>query len=226
MKKTIIPTAAAVLLAFAAVPASAQSVSYNIGLVSLYKFNGLDQNAAEPKNVRPALQGGVDFDAGNGFYLGNWNSTGKFGDNAGAHIEIDVYGGYRGEIGGGLTYAVGLVRFMYPGDTTWDVNEWYTRFAYGEFTLGYSRGFGGGFNKDMGRLGFGVKHALNEKISLEAGFGLRNKINAGGATDFYLAANYDLGEGLSVSGRVSGAETSKVGDPGKTRLVVSIVKGF
>jgi uncharacterized protein (TIGR02001 family) len=226
VKKTLTSMAAATLLAIAATPASAQSVSYNVGVVSLYKFNGLDQNAAEPKNVRPALQGGVDFDAGNGLYLGNWNSTGKFGDNANSHIEIDIYAGYRGELTKDLTYDVGLVRFMYPGDKTWDVNEWYTRLGYGPFSVAFSRGFGDGFNKGMHRLSFGVKQPINEQISLEAGFGLRNKINSGGATDFYLAANYDLGEGLSLSGRVSGAQTSKAGDAGKTRLVLSIVKGF
>lgn len=219
--------AAAALLGAAALPAAAaEGLSYNMGVTSLYKFNGLDQNASAPKSIRPAVQGGVDYDAGNGLYLGNWNSTGTFGDRAGSHIEVDVYGGYRGEWANGASYDLGVVRFMYPGDSSWNVNEWSVRLGYGAFTLGYSRGFGGGFNRGMARLSAGVKQPLNGQVALEAGLGLRNKINMGGATDYYLGAVYDLGQGLSLSGRISGAETSKAGDAGKTRLVIAVVKGF
>jgi uncharacterized protein (TIGR02001 family) len=54
-------------------------VAYNIGVVSLYKSKGVDQNTGEAKDFRPVLQGGVDWTHASGFYVSNWNSTGKFG---------------------------------------------------------------------------------------------------------------------------------------------------
>ena len=42
-------------------PALAQAeTSFNLGVVSLYKSTGLDQDNPKGKQVRPALQGGVD----------------------------------------------------------------------------------------------------------------------------------------------------------------------
>ena len=48
------------------------------------EFNG-SCRVITPDNL--ALQGGVDFDFGNGFYIGNWNSTGRFGE---ANLEINL----------------------------------------------------------------------------------------------------------------------------------------
>lgn len=94
LKLLAIAAASAAVIA----PAQAQGLSFNIGAVSLYKSNGIDQDTRQEDNrkaFRPAIQGGVDYDFGNGFYVGNWNSTGKFGD---ANIEIDLYAGYAGQL--------------------------------------------------------------------------------------------------------------------------------
>ena len=77
-------------------PAAPPPLTFNIGVVSLYKASGIDQDVREPKNFRPALQGGADYAADNGLYAGVWASTGKFGNSAKADLEIDLYGGYRG----------------------------------------------------------------------------------------------------------------------------------
>jgi len=74
-----------------ALPVVAQAqLSFNLGVVSLYKYNGIDQDSRQlerERDLRPALQGGVDYDFGNGFYIGNWNSTGRFGE---ANLEINL----------------------------------------------------------------------------------------------------------------------------------------
>jgi uncharacterized protein (TIGR02001 family) len=71
---------ASVLAVVVMVPVVAQAdVAYNIGVVSLYKSKGVDQNTGEAKDFRPVLQGGVDWTHASGFYVSNWNSTGKFG---------------------------------------------------------------------------------------------------------------------------------------------------
>ena len=224
MNNFIRPLAAALALACITAPAAAEGLSYNVGLTSLYKYNGLDQDVRAPKNARPALQGGADYDFGNGLYVGNWNSTGKFGAQGNADLEIDLYGGYRGEFGQGWRYDIGAIRFVYPRDNSWNANEWYVRLGHGIFSAQYGHGFGNG-NKTA-RLALSLAQPLSEKLTLEAGVAFRNRHNMDSAKDAHLGLVYDLGGGLTTSARISGAETAKTGPAGKTRLVVGLVKTF
>lgn len=129
----------------AAAPIAQADTSYNLGIVSLYKANGVDQDNPKGKQVRPALQGGVDTSFDNGFYLGNWNSTGRFGD---ANLEIDLYGGHRGNLTEQLSYDVGLIRFLYPGSGGgWNGNEAYASLSWGPVTVKYARGVSGVIEK-------------------------------------------------------------------------------
>ena len=100
---------------------SSYSVSYNIGLFSQYIFRGYTQTHNDP-----ALQGGIDIEHDSGFYVGAWASNISWirdrSDTAyddGASIEMDFYGGYANEIGNtGISYDVGYLRYIYPGDRT------------------------------------------------------------------------------------------------------------
>jgi uncharacterized protein (TIGR02001 family) len=224
MKKQFTSIALAAALSMAALSsAQAEGLSFNVGAVSLYKSNGIDQDTRETKAFRPAIQGGVDYDFGNGFYVGNWNSTGKFDD---ANLEIDLYAGYSNELASGLSYDVGFARYLYPSSGGgWNGNELYGSFSYGIFTVKYTRGVSGSIDK-MSRLGLSVEQPLSDKLTLKAGVGKRNSANNDGATDFSVGASYDLGGDLSASAMLSGAQKSKVGDAGKTRLVVGVSKSF
>ena len=70
-------------------------LSFNVSLTSDYRYRGISQT-----RLKPALQGGADYALPGGFYIGAWGSTIKWiKDAAGdANIEIDLYGGYKGEI--------------------------------------------------------------------------------------------------------------------------------
>ena len=46
------------------------TLSYNVGVVSDYRFRGIAQTSTDP-----ALQAGVDFAHKSGFYLGAWGSN-------------------------------------------------------------------------------------------------------------------------------------------------------
>jgi uncharacterized protein (TIGR02001 family) len=213
-----------VLAGAAVLPMAAQAqLSFNIGAVSLYKSNGIDQDNRAPKNFIPALQGGVDYDFGNGFYVGNWNSTGKFGKS---NFEIDLYGGYRGEISKDLSYDVGFVRYLYPSDASYNGSELYASLTYSILTAKVTRGTSGSIDK-WSRLGLSVKQPLTDSLTLTGGVGVRNKSNSNtGAYDYSVGVSYDLGDALTTSATVSGAQTSKAGNNGKARLVVGISKGF
>jgi hypothetical protein len=87
------------------------TLSYNVGVVTDYRYRGISQS-----RLKPALQGGVDFAHKSGFYLGTWASTIKWIKDAGgdAPVEIDVYGGYKGTAGS-FGYDVGVLTYQYPG---------------------------------------------------------------------------------------------------------------
>ncbi|MGH6644899.1 MAG: TorF family putative porin, partial [Bradyrhizobium sp.] len=139
MNKSILFLAIASTLAAAAHaddPAPPAPLTANISLTSNYKYRGQDQG-----NNKPAVQGGFDWSAG-GFYLGNWNSSIGF-TNAG--VEMDFYGGYKGEIVKDVTYDVGILQYYYAqkdrsanGSADFNTTEIYGAVSYGPATLKYS----------------------------------------------------------------------------------------
>ncbi|MCK6435062.1 MAG: hypothetical protein HUU30_15800 [Burkholderiaceae bacterium] len=127
----------------AALPLAAQaegglSTSFNVGAVSDYRYRGISQT-----RLKPALQGGVDLSHPSGFYLGAWASTVRWvkdleGD---AGVEVDVYGGYKGELAKGLGYDVGVLGYVYPSNklaTSANTTELYGALSFGPATLKYS----------------------------------------------------------------------------------------
>lgn len=148
MKKTLLATAAA--LAATAMPSLsyADGLAFNVGAVTDYRYRGISQT-----RLKPALQGGVDYTAG-GLYLGAWGSTIKWikdagtiaGSSAGSTgVELDFYGGYKGEISKDLTYDVGGLYYLYPGNKYKNIGgdnantfELYGALTYGPVTAKYS----------------------------------------------------------------------------------------
>ncbi|KKC26584.1 TorF family putative porin [Sphingomonas sp. SRS2] len=86
---------------------AAVEVSYNVALVSDYRFRGLSLT-----NRDPAVQGGIDAAFGSGFFVGTWASN--IADYGGSNLEVDLYGGYGGSIGG-FDYTASVLGYLYPG---------------------------------------------------------------------------------------------------------------
>jgi uncharacterized protein (TIGR02001 family) len=82
-------------------------ISATLTGVSDYRFRGLSLSDRDP-----ALQGSIDVEHQSGFYVGVWGST--IAQFAGAHTEVDVYGGWRGTFGG-LGLDAGMTGYFYPG---------------------------------------------------------------------------------------------------------------
>lgn len=119
LKKTIVAglVAGAFAPTFASAADSPHSLSGNMGIYSQYIFRGLTQTDKEP-----ALQGGFDYSHSSGFYAGTWLSNVSWlrdfgGYSSGGSLEMDFYGGFKGSLGGGLGYDVGLLQYYYPGTT-------------------------------------------------------------------------------------------------------------
>ena len=104
----------AILLASTAVPAFAQeaesssgiTVSGNAAVTSDYRFRGVSFSDGDI-----AIQGGIDVAHESGFYIGTWGSSIEDSATFG-HTELDVYGGWSGEVASGITFDVGLLEYI------------------------------------------------------------------------------------------------------------------
>lgn len=198
--------------------ARAADVTYNIGVVSLYKSSGVDQDGAD-KNVQPAIQGGVDVSLESGLYVGNWNSTGSFG---GGDLEIDIYGGYASDIGNGVGYDIGYAYYYYPDTTGWSGGEIYVSLSFGGLKTKLTRGLTGSVEGGS-RASLTYTHAQTETTSISVTYGNRNA-TAGNYSDYAIGVNHDLGSGKSLSMTYSAASGS---DPARDgRLVVGVTQSF
>lgn len=124
--------------AVVSVPSFAADTAFNVGVVTDYRYRGLSQT-----RLKPALQGGVDITAG-AFYAGAWASTIQWIKDSGgdANLEIDLYGGYKGEITKGLGFDVGVLSYQYPSNklaTSANTLELYGALTTGPVTAKYSR---------------------------------------------------------------------------------------
>lgn len=220
MKFSAFKSLALVALVAAPVLASAQ-LSANVSLNSSYKFRGQDQTAN-----KPALQGGFDYTHSSGFYVGNWNSNVTWLPNN--SIEMDVYGGYKGEVSG-VGYDVGFLRYMYPGAGVANTNEVYAGVSYAGFGVKYSKTvsdqyFGG---SKAGYLNLSYSLEVAKGVTVSASLGYTDFKSGTDYTDYSLGVGYDLGEGYSVKAALVGANKKAVyGDINKNRLVVTLAKSM
>lgn len=170
-------------------PAEPEStLGYNIGVVSNYSFRGITQT-----NYGGAVQGGVDYAHKSGFYVGAWASNVKWvkdvnGASKGDY-ELDLYGGYKGELVPGLGFDVGYITYQYPGNDSGErgtpgfvangnvapysnatTNEFYVGLTYGPVT-------------------FKVNQSLGDFLG---------NLNSNGSRYYDLSATFDLGDGYSL----------------------------
>ncbi|HEY7871412.1 MAG TPA: TorF family putative porin, partial [Rudaea sp.] len=86
------------------------SVTGNVAITSDYVFRGLTQTWG-----RPAIQGGADYAAANGFASGFWASSISERSYPGAAMELDLYASYGRTFGNGWSWRAGLYGYVYPG---------------------------------------------------------------------------------------------------------------
>lgn len=205
-------------------------LAYNVGAVSEYRYRGLAQSA-----LAPAVQGGVDYAHSSGFYVGAWGSQIRWIKEAGTaanietkgDVELDIYGGYKGEISKDFTYDVGYLRYEYVGNTYKDVStanastdEAYGALTYGAYTFKVSYAFSNLFG--TAKSDGSVYYDLSATFDLGGGYSVvphvgRQEIAGPGTnkdysyTDYSVTLAKDLGKGLS-------ATIAAVGTDGKASL--------
>ncbi|WP_027014480.1 TorF family putative porin [Comamonas composti] len=230
------------LAGLACLPLWAQAqFTANVALTSNYKFRGQDQDASRARAFKPALQGGFDYSFGDsGWYLGNWNSSVDW--LAGNSLESDLYGGYKFKAGE-LSFDVGLLQYLYPGNSDGNTTELYGAASYGPFTAKYSHTvskdyFGlaassSGSGRNTGYLQLLYSEEIAPKTTLKASVGytrFAGDIHGSGVPnymDYSLGGAYDFGNGLSLGAAVAGAtQRSYFGAGNKPRLILTLAKAL
>ena len=230
-KKTLIALTAALAATTggALLPSAAQAqLAFNVGAVSDYRYRGISQS-----RLKPAIQGGIDYTAG-GFYVGTWASTIKWIEDLGTiaatnvgntSVEIDVYGGYKGEISKELTYDVGVLTYIYPGNKVSrlspffknaDTTEIYGALTYGPATLKYSHALTNVFSNPDSKNSYYLD--LSATFDL-AGFAVTPHVgyqkikgpydSFASYTDYAVTVSKEVVKGLTVSLSVIGTDADK-----------------
>ncbi|MEF9963142.1 MAG: TorF family putative porin [Comamonas sp.] len=231
--------------AFLALPmvASAQ-LTANVSVTTNYKFRGQDQKSSSAQWVKPALQGGVDYAFGDsGFYVGNWNSTVDWLDNN--KLEMDFYGGYKFKAAD-VDWDVGLLTYVYPGNTLGNTTELYGSGTLGPVTVKYSHtvskdyfGWAGtkydstykGRNTGYLNVAFAQEVAPKTTLKLSVGYTRFSSdikdLGVPNYLDYSVGGAYDLGDGFSLGAAWVGAnKTGAFGFVNKGRAIVSLTKAF
>ena len=230
-----------------AAAAPADPLSFNISLISDYRYRGLSQT-----RLRPALQGGADYAFDSGFYVGTWLSTISWikdaqsgaGVGGSAPAEWDFYGGYKTEVAKGLTLDVGGLEYFYANNKLSDVTganantfELYGALTFGPVTAKYSHAltnlFGTANSKNSGYFEVAATLDVGGGFTLTPHVGHQTIKNAPGFsyTDYSVTVNKDFA-GFTFGAGVVGTDTNRdlytVMDKylGKTALVVSVKKTF
>ncbi len=197
MSKSILSAAVAATLLVPGLAAAqaASPITGNMSLVSDYRFRGLTQTFEEP-----ALQGGFDYAHSSGIYLGNWNSSISDSFYAGAPLEMDFYGGFKGAAGP-LGYDIGLLYYYYPGSNlagvgTIDNLEVYAGVSWKFLSLKYF-------------------HAVSDFFGAP---------NTDGSNYIDLGATWDLGQGWGLNGHIGHQKVENIANADYTDYKLGITK--
>lgn len=230
---TLAAATVAAVVSFNACAEDAPAVTANLSLTSNYKYRGQDQGN-KPATYKPQIQGGFDYSTG-GFYVGNWNSS--IGWLPKTDIEVDLYGGYKGEAAPGLGYDVGALQYYYAGSAFANTTEIYGALSYSVLTLKYSHVVSGKYfgltdGQNTGYFDLAANYPVIDGLTLNAHVGY-TRLSSGAKddsglpnyADYKLGATYDLGSGFSVAGALAGAnKRSEWGDLNKSRFIVTLTK--
>jgi len=244
MKALIFATAILATSAHAQTEAPASTTTFNVAATSDYRYRGISQT-----RVQPALQGGADYVHATGWYLGAWASTIKWTRDAGGDgsIELDLYGGKRGEIAPGVSYDVGVLRYLYSGNELGKVKgfvnanttEVYGQLGYGPAYIKYSHAttnlFGFVDSENSGYLDIGANIDAGNGVTLQLHAGRQRVENNGAATytDWKIGASRAFGPAtVTLAAIGTNADKSAYASPangkftGKTALQLTVGATF
>lgn len=126
MKKTLLTTAISAAVLMVSAPSYAD-LTGNVSVANNYLWRGLTQSINES-----VVQGGVDYAAENGFYVGTWTSNVAYDSDDAYSYEHDMYFGFAGETDG-FSYDMGYLYYNYDENAGFDFSEVYGSIGIGNF---------------------------------------------------------------------------------------------
>ena len=188
--------------------------TFNAAAVSDYRYRGISQS-----RLQPALQGGADYTNNpSGWYLGTWLSTIKWTKDAGGggNVEIDLYGGKRGQLTKDVSTDVGILSYLYPSNGLMpraETTELYAQLGYGpayvKYSLALTNLFGFDNSKRSGYVDIGANIDVGNgfTVNLHAGHQSVKNNPDSAYTDWKLGVTKDFGA-ASVALAVIGADNN------------------
>ncbi|NHZ81770.1 hypothetical protein F2P44_21190 [Massilia sp. CCM 8695] len=236
---------AALLSVSAQTASAATGFSLNTALASDYRYRGMSQT-----RLQPALQGGADLaPTPSGWYAGAWASTITWIRDAGGDgkVELDIYGGKRGELAPGIAYDAGMLTYVYPsnklghvaGFANANTTEAHGQLAYGAALIKYSHALGNLFgyldSKRSGYLELAANPGLGKGfvLNLHAGRQRVAHHSAASYTDYKIGitrefgvANVALAAIGTDAGKAAYASPANGKFLGKRALLLTVSKTF
>lgn len=208
----------AIALVSAAGTAAAQGdLSANVAVTNDYVWRGISQT-----DNGFAVQGGLDYTNG-GFYAGAWASNVDFGSDA--DIEVDLYGGFRGAFTESLSWDVGVIGYLYPGEDDLDFLEVKAGLGYTADALGLGATvYYDPDNKNTYVEGTG-SYAFTESFKGLASVGNYSFDGGGDYTNWSLGATYSF-ELFDLTGKYTDTDIDGAGDIADDNFVIMISKVF
>lgn len=185
------------------------TISGNAALTTDYRFRGIGFSDGDI-----AVQGGIDLGHSSGLYVGIWGSSIEDSPTFG-NSEIDIYAGWSGSIGGGITADVGLLYFYFPnGDNGLaGPSDFFEPYGSLSGTLGPAQ-LTVGFNYAWSQAAIGDDDNLylytnlsvgipNTPITVNANYGYNTGSVSlapdGNQSDFLIGADYAITSKLTAS---------------------------
>jgi uncharacterized protein (TIGR02001 family) len=214
MKKSLLNiTITAILATGASTSAFAtEGLSANVAATSNYLWRGLEQT-----NGKAAISGGIDYASNSGFYVGTWASNADWAE--GMTYELDLYGGYGGNINKNISYDVGFIYYGYPDETSGDADfsEIYGSISFSSFTFGLAV-LTSGEGADAGdtiyaNVDYGIELSNAAEVNLHLG---------SYSGDWLAEDSIDYGVSISKSGFTLGASATDLdGAAGDVKVYVA-----
>jgi uncharacterized protein (TIGR02001 family) len=195
----------------------AAEVTANIGYMSEYIFRGISQSDS-------SAMGGVDASA-NGFYLGTWAADVDQG------LEVDLYGGYNGEVGD-FSYGIGATGYFYTDDFDDDYREINLSLGYKIFSISAAIGEYDNF-KSAGGPGALDYTYIAPRVDYAGFYGLVGLFSRDFDTTYYEAGYGSQFEPIGLDYKIAliytddtSIKDTEESDSGETSLMFSISKSF
>lgn len=199
------------------------SFSANVALTSDYRFRGVTLSDSSF-----AVQGGLDLSHSSGFYVGTWASSLDETTVGYGSTEVDLYGGWSGDLTDGFSADVGVIGYLYPdaGPGDFDYVEFYGSLSFSLGPVSVTPGIAYAPDQDSlggtdnlylyGDISVGIPNTpitLNGHLGYTEGF--LTFTNDSTAVDWSISADLALNDTFTISAAVTGVDGDPLIDPGE-----------